>query len=330
MLTGNDYIPISAMTLLPTDAVGLDLYQQVVDDPDHDHDEIGGNNFRLYRGSNYPLTVGDLERLRNRGVRRLFIEKSSQPDYQKHLRNLAYDASGKSFPIPARASALNEVVRDVLQSAFAKNVATDQRMAATKNLGTLAAEIICHDDFAANDLLKVLNHDYATFTHSANVAFYCGILASELDYSQRDIQQVITGGLLHDLGKLEIDESILCKPRRLDEIEMRSIRMHPLLGFRKLAQRSDINEAQLMMVYQHHERIDGSGYPVGQDNDGIHPWAKICAVVDVFEALTSQRPYRSPMSFGAAIELLRRDSGTAFDPEILQCWITIIQRSFAK
>lgn len=330
MFVGNDYIPISASTLLPTEVIGLDLYQQECGQTKKGSVQPADDRFKLYRGADYPLTVEDLNRLRSRGISRLFIEKSAQPLYQTHLRKLAYNSGNQSVPTAARAGALNEVVRDVLQSAFSKKGNTDQTVLASENLGTLAAEIISADDFAAKDLLKVLNHDYATFTHSANVAFYCGLLAAELGFSQKDIQQITTGGLLHDLGKLEIDEAILCKPGKLDEAEFRTIKMHPLWGFRQLAQRTDITEAQLMMVYQHHERLDGSGYPVGQDHSGIHPWAKICAVVDVFEALTSQRPYREPMSFSKAIALIQRDSGTAFDEEILQCWIKIIQRNSAN
>jgi putative nucleotidyltransferase with HDIG domain len=172
----------------------------------------------------------------------------------------------------------------------------------------------------------VLHHDYATFTHSANVAFYSAMLASELGLGQEDVQQITAGGLLHDLGKLEIDEKILCKPGKLDDDEFRTIRMHPTNGFRKLARREDLSAGQLMMVYQHHERIDGRGYPTGCVGEDVHLWAKICAVVDVFEALTSHRPYRSPMPRARAIELLARDSGTAFDPEIFSCWAAIIQK----
>ena len=194
----------------------------------------------------------------------------------------------------------------------------------------LAADIVTKDEFAASDLFQVLHHDYATFTHSANVAFYCGLLAAELGFERSDIERITTGGLLHDLGKLEIDEEILCKPGRLNELEFRRIRMHPLLGFKKLAHREDLCEGQLMMTYQHHERLDGKGYPVGCVESNIHPWAKLCAVVDVFEALTSQRPYRTPMPRSKALMLQQRDSGTAFDPEMLACWKSIIQRNLAN
>ena len=80
-----------------------------------------------------------------------------------------------------------------------------------------------------------------------------------------------------------------------------------------------------MMVYQHHERLDGNGYPVGITGDEIHPWGKLCAVVDIYEAVTSQRPYRTPMTRQQAIDLLRRESGKALEMEVVECWISIIQ-----
>ena len=124
----------------------------------------------------------------------------------------------------------------------------------------------------------------------------------------------------HDVGKLEIADAILSKPGRLDDAEFEIIREHPRTGFRKLCRREDLNFGQLMMVYQHHERLDGKGYPVGITAEQIHPWAKVCTVVDVFEALTSNRPYRKAMSYSKAFEIMDRDSGLAFDPEMLKCW----------
>jgi HD-GYP domain-containing protein (c-di-GMP phosphodiesterase class II) len=317
-MSGLDFIPISVATLLPTSAVGLDLFQQ----------ELDSERLVLYRGAEYPLSMDDLERLRGRGVHCLYIKKESRVIYQKYLRTIATTTS-VSIPVAARAGALTEVVRDVLSAAFAKD-SLDTTVSAAEKLGHLAADIITNDEFAASDLFRVLHHDYATFTHSANVAFYCGILAGELGYSKADITKITTGGLLHDLGKLEIEEEILCKPGKLDDAEFRRIRMHPLLGFRKLAHRQDLCEGQLMMAYQHHERLDGKGYPVGCVDSDIHPWAKLCSVVDVFEALTSQRPYRIPMPPSKALMLQQRDSGTAFEPEIMACWKSIIQRNLVR
>jgi HD-GYP domain-containing protein (c-di-GMP phosphodiesterase class II) len=314
-----DFIPISVATLLPTNAVGLHLYQR----------ELDSESLILYRDADFPLTMEDLHRLRNRGVHRLYITKEARGSYQRYLRKMATTSDPTQVPVSARAGALNEVLRDVLEASFNRNE-TDKTVVAAEKLGVLAADIITQDAFAVSDLFEVLHHDYATFTHSTNVAFYSAMLGAELGFDRKQIEQLTTGGLLHDLGKLEIDETILCKPGKLDDAEFRVIKTHPLIGFRRLARRDDLTEGQLMMTYQHHERLDGKGYPVGCIASDIHPWAKICSIVDVFEALTSHRPYRSPMSHARALEIQMRDAGTAFDPEILKCWRKIIQNDLKR
>lgn len=316
-LVETDVIPISLTTLASTSALGLDLYLR----------SPQTEEYKLFRGADYPMSPRDLQRLRARGIKQLYIQRDTREQYQTYLRQVAKDDSGGApADYAVRLAAVNEVVRDVLESDF-QSADNDRMVDSAMELGTITADLIAHDEFAAADLLRVLHHDYATFTHSANVAFYAGMLAEAMGISTAEIQQIVAGGLLHDLGKLEIDERILCKPGRLDDAEFRIIRSHPTIGFRKLARREDLTAGQLMMVYQHHERLDGGGYPTGCQTDEIHLWAKICGVVDVFEALTSHRPYRSPMPRLRALEILERDRGTAFDPEILACWEAIIKNN---
>ena len=307
----SEYIPVSVTTLQPADEAGINLYAR--DD---------GENYVLFCGEGCPIQKEDLNHLRARGVKQLFIESGSRESYQQYLRDLIDSDDDHEVDPAARVGALNGVVRDVLETSFREGD-TDETVDEATKLGSMTADIVCNDRFASGDLFKVLHHDYATFTHSANVAFYAGMLAAEIGFDAEDVQKVTTGGLLHDLGKLSIDEKILSKPGKLNDDEFRAIKMHPTLGLTQLCDRDDLTEGQLMMVYQHHERLDGNGYPVGIVEEEIHLWAKICAVVDVFEALTSHRPYRSPMAKARVIELMDRDSGKAFDPEILACWVKI-------
>lgn len=81
------------------------------------------------------------------------------------------------------------------------------------------------------------------------------------------------------------------------------------------------------MIYSHHERMDGKGYPVGLVDEEIHPWARLLAVVDVFDAITSARPYRKPMSLKQSLKFLEKNSGTHFDPEMVQCWIAAMNQT---
>jgi len=311
-----DLIPISLTTLSAEAKIGTDLYCQG-DDP---------SRALLYCSANIPLQFGDLERLRQRGITRLFISPEGRHEYQKHLRGVASGDTDRAVPMSQRSAALNEVVLAVLQESFSKGD-TSETVARTVEISRLAAQLVTHPEFATVDLFRVLHHDYATFTHSANVAYYIGILATALGYSTKDVELIIAGGLLHDLGKLKVDEKLLIKPGKLDDFEFEIIKKHPRDGFAQLAHRDDLTFGQLMIVYQHHERLDGLGYPVGCIGSEIHPWAKMCAVVDIYEAVTSQRPYRKPMPWRQACAILQKEADEALEREIVECWISIISNT---
>jgi HD-GYP domain-containing protein (c-di-GMP phosphodiesterase class II) len=171
------------------------------------------------------------------------------------------------------------------------------------------------------DLYRLARHDFNTFTHVTNVASYCVILAERLGITDRgELEQVATGAMLHDIGKRFVPLNILNKPARLNPIERDVIETHPQRGYEELRGRDGLSPAQLMMVYQHHERMDGSGYPVGVTGGEIHPWAKMLAVVDVFDAMTGTRPYRRPAKARDALDFIGRNAETQFDREVVECW----------
>jgi putative nucleotidyltransferase with HDIG domain len=270
--------------------------------------------------------VAKLATLTGNGVNKLFIDREEYGRYQEYLReNWKSLATDESVPVTQRVGVLSEVMRDVLSRSF-QTAQADSIVEASQQLASGACELISHEPIVTRQLCSVLHHDYATFTHSTNVSLYALLLARELGFRGEELEQIAIGALLHDIGKLEIDERILTKPGRLDEFEFREVKKHPTTGFRALVSREDLNRAQLMMVYQHHERMDGSGYPVGCAADEIHPWAKLCAVVDVFEALTSDRPYRLPMTHKTAMTILDKGEATEFDADMLACWRTMVSQ----
>ncbi|MBW3600253.1 MAG: HD domain-containing protein [Planctomycetes bacterium] len=183
-------------------------------------------------------------------------------------------------------------------------------------------------EVAVGDLFSILRHDFDTFSHVVNVSSYCVLLAVELGYSDAaELEQIVVGGLLHDIGKRYIPNRILAKAGPLTAAERDVICSHPRLGFVDLCNRKELNEGQLMMAYQHHERVDGGGYPVGVLGREMHPWARLCAVCDVFEAITGERPYRKPMTLPAALNLLSEQGGKHFDREMVQCWMSAVKRT---
>jgi len=312
------FFPVSVSTLIPEQSLGIRLYLR----------ESGSSVPRLYRAEEVPFEETDRKRLLSRGVRTLYISSNDHDRYQAYLRsNLSVVLCDERVPVKERFSSLNAVVRDVLAEAFRLGK-TDSAVESSQELATHCVEFISRSDSVASELISVLNHDYYTFTHSANVAFYCVLLARSLGIADRDdLHRIAVGGFLHDIGKLDVPEHVLHKPESLSATEFEIVKHHPRIGFQKLCHRADVTRGQLMMVYQHHERLDGGGYPVGCVKRELHDWTRICKVADVYEALTSDRPYRKRLNLSDVFRIMERDSGKAYDEEFLRCWKSAIAKT---
>jgi putative nucleotidyltransferase with HDIG domain len=155
-----------------------------------------------------------------------------------------------------------------------------------------------------------------THGHSRRVAAHAAAIATELGLSAPMVARVRTAALLHDVGKIETPASIVDKPGALDEAELRTIRRHPGAGARLVNALGD--EGVTAIVRHHHERFDGLGYPAGLSGYEIPLGARIVAVADTFDALTSYRPYRVAMSERRALELLEDGAGSQFDPTLVR------------
>ena len=149
--------------------------------------------------------------------------------------------------------------------------------------------------------------------HSKRVSEICLQLATEIGLSTSETGRIRLVGLLHDIGKIAIDEGILNKPGQLTASEWADMRRHPDIGYRILSTSSEMQEfAEIILA--HHERWDGKGYPKGLHGEQIPVLARIIALADSFDAMTSERPYRRAMSVEAALHEIENGAGTQFDP----------------
>ncbi len=307
-------VAISASTILSDSIVGVDVFACAGEDSEP----------ILFVSKEETIKPSKLRQILNEGVLKLYIGKECFQKYQTYLRDhWKQILDDKNLSIATRTSVLNEVLLDAMNVSF-RTGDTETIVNATQTLGAGIVKVFGEEKVLVSRLSAVLHHDFATFTHSANVACYAALLAKHLGYSAKEQKEIVVGALLHDVGKLSIDERILRKPGRLDEFEFREVQKHPLLGYRQLANRNDLSYAQLMMVYQHHEKLDGTGYPVGIIGEEIHPWARLCAVVDIFEALTSTRPYRSPMDHKVALTILQKEAGKQLDAQMVEAWSELV------
>jgi len=157
---------------------------------------------------------------------------------------------------------------------------------------------------AMNLLGSATAADTYIFAHSFNVALYTTALALKAGYNEKELMDIGVGAMLHDIGKMALPMEVLNKPGRLTDEEYAIIQQHTVYGFDLIRQQDGISLLSAHCAFQHHERLDGTGYPRKLSGEQIHPYARLLSVCDVYDALTSHRVYRSPMLPHEAMEIL--------------------------
>ncbi len=172
--------------------------------------------------------------------------------------------------------------------------------------------------------------EHETALHSGRVRDYTNILAERMGLDDGEARaQLRTGAYFHDVGKIGLPDSILLKGERLSEDEWRAVRLHPESGAALIGKLSFLDGARAM-VHSHHEKFDGTGYPAGLSGERIPVGARIFAVADVFDALTTTRPYRVPLSFREAAAHIRAGRGSHFDPAVVDAFLAVPFSAWAE
>ncbi len=177
---------------------------------------------------------------------------------------------------------------------------TNTASSITQNL----MKAINENDAIAVDISALKTCDEYTFKHSVDVATMSMVIAKQKEMKQEEIYNIGVAGLLHDMGKSKIPLSILNKPARLNDEEFAVMKKHPVLGYEILKDKKEIPQSVSFAVLQHHEKMNGKGYPFGLKSEQITPFAKIMSVVDVYDALVTERPYKEAFSQRTAVEMI--------------------------
>lgn len=200
--------------------------------------------------------------------------------------------------------------------------------------GLLAGRLFDHQRAILHDLARAHEEtiqglvaaldlrEHQTGLHSQRVRGYALLLADRVGLTDGQRRDLAYGALLHDVGKIAVPDRILLKPGALSEAERAEMRSHPSVGYRIVRQSGFLRNAA-DIVLAHHERFDGSGYPRGLKALEIPLGARVFAVADVYDAITSQRPYRSPMRHEEAVEVIRDESARQFDPTVVTAFLGI-------
>lgn len=184
------------------------------------------------------------------------------------------------------------------------------------------------------DMLRVLGEaiakrDSDTNSHNFRVTIYAITLAREIGLSRKECQALIKGAFLHDIGKIGIRDNILLKPDKLDKEEFRIMNQHVPYGVEIIKNSHWLNDARDLVEY-HHEKYDGSGYLQGLSKQDIPLVARIFSIVDVFDALTSRRPYKQAFSLNKSLQIMQKDSAKHFDPVLLAAFKNIAEQLYTE
>ncbi len=236
-------------------------------------------------------------------------------EYIRYLQNAGY-----------RGAYIGDEISDEL---YIENTVSDEvfrkGVDAVKNVNIegmiwVATEIVNEISTASDvsiDIYDLRSYDDYTYHHSVNVAVYATVVGKYLNYSTSKLNQLCQAAIYHDIGKTKIPLEVLNKPSGLTDEEFNLIKSHPKYSYEILSADSSVPAIVKQAVYMHHENENGTGYPLGKAGNEIPEMAKIIHVVDVYDALTSQRPYKKPYAATDAMEYLSGGVGILFDKDIV-------------
>ncbi|RKD24237.1 hypothetical protein BEP19_07480 [Ammoniphilus oxalaticus] len=266
-------------------------------------------------GAGTELTKAMIERLKLLGISIIYARDELSEGIE------VVDA----VPLKTRIEAM-QVIRSVFSSIqessrqgskrFSSQVKVNDLTRVFENLIT----VIKDSNQTMSLLSEIHDKESHVFSHSINVTIYSIALGIRLGFNDGQIKEIGIGALLHDIGKMQIPSTILHKPGRLTNDEFFEIQKHPAFGFDLLKKQYEISYLSAHCAFQHHERWDGTGYPRGLKGKEIHPYARLMAVCDVYDAMTTQRVYRKALLPNESMNWIQSQSSILFEEKMVDAF----------
>ncbi len=277
-----------------------------------------GREVILYRAKSLPFTERSRAKLIENSIGTIYITYDSREAYQQYIEeHLPEILSDPKVEEVKKASILYDTSKALVKDLMA-NPTYSENVRRSQDLVENTINYILKGREAFLNLMKITSFDYYTYTHSVNVCTFAVSLARQVGITEREsLVNLGTGALLHDVGKSKVPERILNKRTSLNRSEFEIMKKHPTWGSDILRETDIISEESYYPVLQHHERIDGSGYPSAVDERDLHPFSKIVAIVDVFDALTTERVYQPAVATYPALKMMHGQDG-CFDSALLR------------
>ena len=273
------------------------------------------------------------------GIKEVIVKIVESPVKQETRSSETDESKVQSKPLPVLPPELQEVISNkklspenkaslvhrhsiVMMNRLMGNPSVENIIQAKKGIAEIVDLILTNNE-TNKCLLNITTHDYSTYVHSVNVGVL-GISISKRIFagsSGHDMYELGAAFFLHDLGKVNVDQSIITKPAVLNDAEMAQMRRHPEFGYEILSKANQLTEECRTIVLHHHERFEGNGYPLGLKGNDIHVYGRICSLADVYDALNSDRPYRNGMGPFAALKVMKEEMINHFQKDLFEKFV---------
>ena len=266
----------------------------------------------------------NLSLLKHRGFDKVYSPTDQMPLFLQYVnKNARKILNSPQVSLEAKAEVLYDNAFQIIEQAM-----TDPRLGTNVEMGRAyvedMADFITRTPEAVKSLAEVLVIDYTLYTHSVNVCLLTVAFAHFLGLNQDEITLFGMGGLFHDVGKHSIPDAVLKKRGRLDEQEWALMRRHPAEGFQMLRSDSNMSAQALKMVYQHHENLDGTGYPRGLKREQIATQSRILRIIDAYDAITSTRCYKNASSAFLGVKIMYDEMKGQISDSLFQSFVTFL------
>ncbi len=265
-----------------------------------------------------------------REIESVYVSEDDEGKYkayvEKHLQSIARRSD---IPTEQKARLVYEKASESMDAMF-KNPESLENVKNAQPVVNNFIDIILRDNSAVESLMRITAHDYYTHTHSINVSIYTLSLGSYLGIEGKDLEVLGMAAILHDLGKSKIDYEIINKNGKLTDDEFSQMKHHPALGHEIALNLGIEDERILTGIRHHHEKIEGGGYPDNLSGDQISQFARIIGVCDVFDALSTKRSYKDPMSSFESLLLMKQQMIGHLDMGMVNSFIKMLQKQGQK
>ncbi len=313
----SEYLATDIHLLLPENINEFDLYVR--------HGR-SGEGYLLYCPKGEPFTERHLGRLLDWGVTEFYIHSNEEAVFKEYLaRNLECLLRDQSLDPSEKGEVIYEACLFNLETVF-RHPKAEFIQKSRETMRHTVDYILTADKESVRHMIRLITHDPSTYHHSGNVGLLGASLMKELfGGSDSDLYNIGYALFLHDIGKSRIDPRILNKPARLSDPEWEVMKTHPEEGVRLLSEEGHLTAEAEVIVLHHHERPDGKGYPHGRKSEQIDPLARICNIVDSYDALMTKRPYKGPMTSFEALKIMKGEMRGQFDREFFEKFVLLLE-----